>query len=283
MNALILIAAIVVGTWNGNWFPSGRAEHRAHPAVEEATISAAAEMLASGLATVDPAGTNDVILCLNEIRGPKVASNLVQRIGRKGLRVVAISGYRRRDRFDQQQDVIATTLPTVDPGWHKFSNAGEETPPRGYVYAGVIVSPTVTAEVYAVHLKSNYGGRKPEAVRLNRIKRTRAIKELTEAEDARGGRGSYAIVAGDLNADKWKAEFSEEEIFHLLEDAGYLNLLQLLPPRSRGTHPSRTYGDSALDYVFARRFDSVARPRIIPNEKLSDHCAFLTVLSPVTD
>ena len=109
MNAISLIAAVVVGTWNGNWFPSGRAEHRAHPDVEAATISASARMLADGLRGIDPEGTNDVILCLNEIRGPSAASNLVAQIGRSGLRVMSISGYRRRDRFDQQQDVIATT------------------------------------------------------------------------------------------------------------------------------------------------------------------------------
>ena len=36
-----IFAAVVVGTWNGNWFPSGRAEHRAHPDVEAATSAAA--------------------------------------------------------------------------------------------------------------------------------------------------------------------------------------------------------------------------------------------------
>ena len=102
MSVFLLIAAVVVGTWNGNWFPSGRAEHRAHPDVEAATISAAAKMLANGLRAVDPYGTNDVVLCLNEMRGPKAASNLVAQIGRPGLRIVIISGYRRRDRFDQQ-------------------------------------------------------------------------------------------------------------------------------------------------------------------------------------
>ena len=102
MNAILaVLAAVVVGTWNGNWFPSGRAEHRAHPDVEAATITAAAKMLANGLKAVDPAGTSDVILCLNEIRGPKAASNLVAQIGRKGLRVAIVSGYHRRDRFDQ--------------------------------------------------------------------------------------------------------------------------------------------------------------------------------------
>ena len=90
--ATVLLAAVVVGTWNGNWFPSGRAEHRAHPDVEDATATAAAKMLARGLAEADPSGTNDVMLCLHEIRGPRAASNLVARIGRKGLRVAVVSG-----------------------------------------------------------------------------------------------------------------------------------------------------------------------------------------------
>ena len=87
--------------------------------MEAATITAAAKMLAGGLKAVDPAGTNDVILCLNEIRGPKAASNLVAQIGREDLRVAVVSGYRRRDRFDQQQDVIATTLPVAEAHWSK--------------------------------------------------------------------------------------------------------------------------------------------------------------------
>ena len=105
-----LLAAVVVGTWNGNWFPSGRAEHRAHPDVEAATISASAKMLASGLRALDPEGTNDVILCLGEMRGPRAVSNLVAQIGRKGLRVVQVSGYRRRDRYDQQQNAAVASF-----------------------------------------------------------------------------------------------------------------------------------------------------------------------------
>ena len=37
---------ITIATWNGNWFPSGRAEHRAHPDVEAATTVAAGKLLA---------------------------------------------------------------------------------------------------------------------------------------------------------------------------------------------------------------------------------------------
>lgn len=280
MNAILsLLAAVVVGTWNGNWFPSGRAEHRAHPDVEEAAVTAVARMLARGLDAADPAGTNDVILCLNEIRGPRVASNLVARIGRANLAVASVSAYRRRDRFDQQQDVIATTLPVVARGWAKWKPAGKATPPRGYAFAAVRLDPATTAAVYAVHLKSNYRAKGDEAKALNRAKRTRAVEELLAHENAVGG-GRPVLVAGDMNADRWRREFKDEKIFALLDAAGFLNLLSLLPPESRGTHPSRRYGDSALDYVFARGFRPAGAPRLVPSEELSDHNALFAVLAP---
>ena len=275
---LPMIAAVVIGTWNGNWFPSGRAEHRAHPDVEAATISAAAKMLAEGLKRVDPAGTNDVILCLNEIRGPRAASNLVAQIGRKGLHVAVVSGYRRRDRFDQQQDVIATTLPVAEAHWSKWKVSGKYTPPRGYAFAAVVIDPATTANVYAVHLKSNYGATTAEIREENREKRTAAIAQVVEQEKPKRGRAKRpVVVAGDMNADCWRKEFKDEKLFGILEGSGFANPLALLPADARGTHPSRTYGDSALDYVFCRGLDSVGRPCIVPNDGLSDHQAVFVV------
>ena len=274
-----VIAAVVVGTWNGNWFPSGRAEHRAHPDVEAATISAAAKMLAKGLRAVDPEGTNDVILCVNEVRGMEVATNLVAQIGRKGLRVASISAYRRRDRFDQQQDMIATTLPVAEAHWSKWKVAKELTPPRGYAFAAVIIDPATTANVYAVHLKSNYGATTPELRASNREKRTLAIAQLVSQEKRKRGRPARPVlVAGDMNADCWRKEFAEEKLFGLFADEGFENPLALLPPKSRGTHPSRSYGDSALDYIFCRGMSAVAAPKIIPNDELSDHYAVFVLV-----
>lgn len=282
ISAAILLAAVVVGTWNGNWFPSGRAEHRAHPDVEEATVAATAKMLAAGLRAVDPQGTNDVILCLNEIRGPKVAADLVRRIGRPGLRVAVISGYRRRDRFDQQQDVIATTLPVVDAHWSRWKAKGKRQPPRGYAFAAVVIEPAVTANVYAVHLKSNYGAKKPEVAAACRELRTAAVEQLVGLErPARGRSPRPVIVAGDLNADRWRREFSAERIFDLLDGAGFANPLEALPAGERGTHPSARYGDSALDYVLCRGLAAVGVPRIVANDGLSDHRAvFVLVHAP---
>ena len=275
----LIVAATVVATWNGNWFPSGRAEHRAHPDVEAATIEAAAKMLAKGLAEVDPAGTNDVILCLHEMRGPRVVSNLVEKIGRKGLKMASISGYRRRDRFDQQQDAIATTLPVASASWSKWRTAGKETPPRGYAFAAIVVEPAVTAHVYAVHLKSNYHDNTDEKRALSRAKRTHSIAQLLEQEKpAKKGRAAHpVIIAGDMNADRWDAKFAQEGIFTALDAAGFVDLLGTLPPGRRGTHTSKFYGDSALDYVFVR--GACGRDaRIIPNDGLSDHFALFTVL-----
>ena len=279
LSELLVLAAVVVGTWNGNWFPSGRAEHRAHPDVEAATITAAAKMLANGLRAIDPAGTNDVILCLNEIRGPKAASNLVAQIGRKGLRVAIVSGYRRRDRFDQQQDVIATTLPVAEAHWSKWKVAGKSTPPRGYAFAAVVVDPATTANVYAVHLKSNYGATTDKIAAENREKRTLAIAQIVEQEKPKRGQVKRPVLlAGDMNTDRWRKEFREEKLFGLLEEAGFANTLALLPEGKRGTHPSRTYGDSALDYIFCRGLDPVDSPHIVGSEELSDHNAVFVLL-----
>lgn len=279
-SVVTLLAAVVVGTWNGNWFPSGRAEHRAPPEVEEATVAVAARMLATGLNEMDPPGTNDVILCLNEIRGPRVAAELVRRIGRPGLRVAVISGYRRRDRFDQQQDVIATTLPVAESHWSRWKAKGECQPPRGYAFAAVVVEPAVTAHVYAVHLKSNYGAKKPEVAAACREKRTVAVEQLIGLEkSAHGKRSAPVIVAGDLNADRWRREFAAERIFGLLDEAGFANPLGDLPAAERGTHPSARYGDSALDYILCRGATSVGLPRVIANDGLSDHRAVFVLMN----
>ena len=279
MNGLLLIAALVVGTWNGNWFPSGRAEHRAHPAVEEATITAAANMLADGLRRIDPAGTNDVILCLHEMRGPTAASNLIARIGRRDLRLAVISGYRRRDRFDMQQDAIATTLPLDETRWALWPRPRHLIPPRGYAFAAVRVASNVTVNVYAVHLKSNYGATRPELVVGNRDKRTAAIEHLVMLEQPQDGRGRCpVIIAGDMNTDNARKAFQDEPLFGILSAAGFADPLSGLPPARRCTYPSKRYGDSAFDRVFCRGLRSVAEPQIIPSEGLSDHRALFVLL-----
>ena len=274
-----IFLSIVVGTWNGNWFPSGRAEHRAHPDVEAATIAAAGEMLSEGLRKIDPSGTNDVILVLNEMRGVQVVSNLLEKIDRKGLKLAAISAYRRRDRFDQQQDAILTTLPTTSSGWSRWMVCGKETPPRGYAWADIVLEAAVTSRVYAVHLKSNYGATSEDIISLNFIKRARSIEQLI----AEGKSYKTVIIAGDFNADPWKKEFAAEKTFRLLNDAGYLDLLSLLPPSRRATHPHRRLGDTALDHICVKGLKGEGNGLVFPNDDLSDHFAFFAKIGCPVD
>ena len=280
--AFTLFAAITVGTWNGEWFPSGRAEHRANPKVEAATVAAAGEMLRRGLRSVDPEGTNDVILCLNEIRDRVTAEALVKAIGDPRLCVASISAYRRRDRFDQQQDVILTTLPVAEGTWSVWKAGRKDAPPRGYARADLVLPTAVTATVYAVHLKSNYGAT-TEAVRsANTAKRTAAIGQLVSQEKPPRGRKNAkrkpVLIAGDFNADRWDDDFKDERIFTILDEAGFADVLALAPADARGTCPNRRWGDSAYDYIMLRGFPDPTPPKVIPSEELSDHNAVFTTV-----
>lgn len=271
-----LVAVVVVGTWNGNWFPSHRAEHRAAPEKEEATIRASGRMLRAALVELDPDGTNDVILCLGEMRNRDVATRLLAAIGRPGLALAGISAYRRRDRFDMQQDAIATTLPVVQAGWRRWARNREKTPPRGHVYADLLLEPAVTAHVYAVHLKSNYGQRTPEQIALNRHKRTQAAQELVRLAGRQTG---PVVIAGDVNADRWNPEFAEEKLFGILRAARFRNALEELPASARATYVGRGKGrNSALDYIFTRGWGVPAAVRTFPAEGCSDHKPVFAVL-----
>jgi len=279
VTAWIALAAIVVATWNGNWFPSGRAEHRAAPEVEEATVAAAAKMLSDGLLAVDPHATNDVVLCLQEMRGGAVVSNLVSRIGRKGLNVAVVSGYRRRDRFDTQQDAIATTLPVKSASWSLWRRYKRQTPPRGFAFAELMASPDMAIRIYSVHLKSNYRQKGDAEIALNRAKRTRSVEQLVAKTQARRALPRPTIIAGDFNADRWRAEFADEPLFLALDLAGFVDVLAALPPDRRETYPNQRFGGSALDHVFCRGFAQERSPVIVPNENLSDHRAVFAVLT----
>ena len=276
----LLLAGIAIGTWNGNWFPSGRAEHRAAAEVEESRSRAAAAMLAEGLRKVDPEGTNDVILCLNEMRGSRAVSNLVAAIGRPGLRLVSISGYRRRDRFDTQQDAIATTLPAAECGWSRWRNARELTPPRGYAFAALVIDPATTARVYAVHLKSDYGATTEAERQQNRAKRANSIVQLIEIERPTSRRKTPPVViAGDFNADRWGADSGTYAVFGPLEKAGFGNPLRTLDEKERWTHFGKgKWPNSALDYVMTRGVTPVGDPATAACREVSDHRALFVLV-----
>lgn len=276
----ILIAAVIVGTWNGNWFPSGRAKHRAPRDVEASRIFRASKMLAEGIAKLDPEGTNDVILCLNEMRGPAAVSNLVAGIGRKGLRSVIVTRYRWRDRFDEQQDAIATTLPVVESRWSVWKKVRDTRPPRGYAFAALVVEPAVTANVYAVHLKSNYGqGKDEKKIAENRKKRSLAVEQIVAMENPRRASARRSVIlAGDFNADRRRSEFAEDTLFASLDKAGFGDVLEEIPQEKRYTREHRFFGRSAIDSVMYRDFSVSGEPFTLDAGDVSDHRALFVLL-----
>lgn len=275
-----LIAAVVVGTWNGNWFPSGRAEHRANEDVERATIRAAGAMLRAGIDRLDPLATNDIVLCVNEVRGPRVARALAEAVGRTNLAVAVVTGYRRRDRYDMQQDVILTTLPVASATWSVWKSKDKVKPPRGYARADLVFAPAVTAAVVAVHFKSNYGATDDAKKADNRLKRTLAAEQLAALlKPARKTAAIPALIAGDFNADPWRNEFAGETLFVTLSDAGFANTLASLPAKDRGTHPNRKWGDSCLDYILVRGL--AAGTTVLGDAlELSDHRPVFVLVTP---
>ena len=280
MLASSLALALVVGTWNGEWFPSGRAEHRANDQVERATIRAAGQMLADGISEVDPSGKEDILLCLNEIRDLETAQALCTAIGRTNLSVAIVTSYRRRDRFDQQQDVIMTTLPVAKANWSRWKTHKDAIPPRGYAHAEVVVSPTVTATVYAVHLKSNYGQTSEAIAQTNRLKRAYAIEQLVEQEKPKRGKPHPpVIVAGDFNADRFAKSAEKETLFQTLFAAGFADVFEGVSQDGRMTHPGGgRHAGSTLDYIFFRGCRVESPPKVVPALRISDHDAVFVKL-----
>ncbi len=278
MNTILslIFAAVAIGTWNGKWFPSGRAEHRAPQEQEEATIRASGKMLRRALDAVDPAGTNDVVLCINEIANRKAAEKLAAAIGRTNLVVAAISDYRKRGkRRDYQQDAILSTLPVLDAGWTRWKASGGVGAPRGCVFADLAFSKTKTVRVFAVHLKSNYGQKDEETRRANIAKRTLAARQLAAWAE---GSANPVVICGDFNADFGKKEFEDDTLFKVLEHAGFANPLAKLPAALRITHPGRgRFPGSTLDYIMLRALRPSSRPAITNSGGISDHDA-VTIL-----
>ncbi len=275
MPVVPIFLAIVVGIWNGEWFPSGRAEHRANEQVERAAIRAAGQMLRDGISEADPSGGDDVVLCLNEIRDLETAQALCREIGRTNLSVAVVTAYRRRDRFDQQQDVIMTTLPVAKANWSTWKTHKDAFPPRGYAHADLIVSPAATATVYAVHLKSNYGQTTEDIARANRLKRAYAIEQLVAQEKPKRGKfRAPVIIAGDFNADRFSKSFEKDTLFQTLLDAGFVDAFEGVPKDGRITHPgSGRHAGSTLDYIYMRGCRVESPPKVIPALRISDHDA----------
>lgn len=304
--ALLLFADLLVGTWNMNWFPSGRAEHSVPVPIAEQRMNVAARSVRDELARNRRPGDH-VVIFLQELRSEQVASNFVARIGIPGLKLASASAFRNFDgRLGWQQVAVATDLPILDASyswWRKVWIRSGVTvmPPRGYAYALLDGGKAGPIACYSVHLKSNYGAKTAEDRESNIHKREYSIRQLVAlAEPPKKGRRKprnqaqvvgvsnaepfRVLVGGDFNTDPFSGDFKDEKTVSLLTDAGFKNCFQGAPLFERSTHPGRgRYPDSTLDFVFHRGFEVQSRRWLAPiaqegDVTISDHRMVWVVL-----
>ena len=275
--ASVANADVLTATWNIRWFPSGRAEHRAPPSKEKATINGAAELVRNELARRRRPGDH-VILFFQEMRDETACSNLVAAIGDKTLSLASMSAFREFDRrLGWQQSGIASDLPVVEASFSYWRRARKILPPRGFTYALLDGGEDGLIACYCVHLKSNYGSTTPEIRESNRLKRElamehfRALTKKVQAPDGR--RVTRFILAGDFNTDPFSGAFNGERTTGILTVAGFVNCFAGMPLEARGTHPgNRRYPDSTIDFIFHRGFSGQSECELSPvNRDLSDH------------
>lgn len=262
----LIILAVVVGTWNLKWFPSGRAEHRASERVEAANTRDAADVVRASLKG------KGRVLFLQELRDPQSCSNLVWAIRDKNLHVAVATAFRdsRDNRLQWQQLAIVTDMPVIEANWKYAKKAGRMFVPRGYAYALLDGGKDGKIACFCVHLKSNYGAYKADVAKANATRRTAMIRQVLDA--ARSVAADKAIIAGDFNADRFQHQFQGEKLFALLEAEGYSDGWSGAMPGERGTHPGNTrYPDSTIDYIFHRGFERVAARSLASAEFVSDH------------
>ena len=262
----LLILAVVAGTWNLEWFPSGRAEHRASPRVEAANLRDAADVIRGSLKG------RKRVLFLQELRDPLACSNLVAAVGDTNLHVAVATAYRdsRDNRLQWQQLAIVTDLPVIEAEWKYAKKADGMFVPRGYAYALLDGGAEGRIACFCVHLKSNYGARKLEVKVANEAKRAAGMRQVLAAAKRCGA--AKVLIAGDFNADRFQPQFKGERLFSALGTAGFSDGWEGAPLSERGTHPGNTrYPDSTLDYIFHRGFGRCASRLLAPAEPVSDH------------
>ena len=261
-----LIFAVLAGSWNLKWFPSGRAEHRASARVESANIEDAADVIRANLK-----GSGRVLF-LQELRDANACSNLVTVIGDTNLNVAVATAFRdfRDNRLQWQQLGIVTDLPVIKAEWRYSKKADGMFVPRGYAYALLDGGEEGRIACFCVHLKSNYGAKKSAKKKENMLKREAAIRQVLAAAGNCGA--DKILIAGDFNSDRFQKAFKDERMFPMLESAGFKDGWEGTDPSERGTHPgSSRYPDSTLDYVFYKGYSRCASRFLAPAVPVSDH------------
>ncbi|MBP7829275.1 MAG: endonuclease/exonuclease/phosphatase family protein [Kiritimatiellae bacterium] len=200
-----------------------------------------AKAAAALVAEIDPD-----ILVIQEIEN-EVSLNLLNAALPRPYPVAAITRIRSAPDWPEKLNLaVLSRLPVQALREQDFGYLrGRDSPPRGLLSFTLELEPGLGLLVYAVHLKSNYGG----ASTVNYAQRRHALRFLREDAESfirsRPDRRWEVLVLGDMNTDPDSREFARDPTLDPLAD--WVDLWRGQPLAERATIPTR-YGDPAKEF-----------------------------------
>ena len=253
-----LAKIITVAEWNLEWFPGRSAiptEEAKHKHME------AAQKVLKGL--------NPDIFLAEEIAEWDSFAKLVSVVPK--LQVHTVSAFKYGNSIARQQEAIASSLP-ANSTWREPWKKTEANPPRGMVFAALLLPRGELLFVYCVHLKANGGDAKS-----NLAKREDSAKQLSThlvhmEKIYKGYKVFGAIIGGDFNTNKDNPEWQDEKTIPILEQAGFYNTWSLIPLEDRSTWKgSGRFLPTTFDWILVRGLGQPAARMWRTMEDVSDH------------
>lgn len=285
-------ADVVVATWNMKWFPSGKADLRISFEFEDFKIRKAGEMLTNTIAAVGGSSTNNVIICVQEIRDGFVCQRLGEGMMMPNMKLAAVSDFADKAGVPiWQQCAILSNMPVVEGGAMPWQSERHVDMPRGFVYS-IVGGGNELIAVFCVHLKSNlnWSGSELETQK-NIYKREFAAAQILakfhEMESRYGERLKRVVVAGDFNTNEDDDAFVSEATLRSFYGAHFRTCFRGWRKHQRITHPALNgYPDATFDYILYRGFGNGVARKITVGQPISDHnpvCVRLPMSEQKTD
>ncbi len=275
--AQIAFSELLCGTWNLKWFPSGLANRRQRPSVEQAHIKQTGQFLAFSLKSLSLAEEDEIILFFQEVRDAQACDLLLAATGLSALTLSVISDFKDQAKIPLwQQLCLASTLPVIESGCVVWEPSANVMPPRGYIYAVYDWGSQGKIVCFCLHLKSNLNWSGQEIENQENIyKRELASQQvLDKLRELRVSYGSdlRAVVAGDFNTDDEDGRFVSEATIRSFYGAHFRSCFTGMAVKERVTCPGGGfYPDATFDYILYRGFGRLTERRVFPSEPLSDH------------
>ena len=275
--ALCSHADVVVTTWNMKWFPSGKANLRNEPPVEQATVRIAGKVLSSAVAEQTRRGRADIIVLAQEVRDAESMTNYVNAAGIEGLKVAAVSDFRDGDVPLWQQVAIMTNMPVIDSGFAVWSRNGGVSIPRGFAYALLDGGAEGPIACFSLHLKSNLNQTGTEFENQKNIYKREAaaaqiLAMLKKMRSDYPNRELRVIVGGDFNTNDDDAAYVSESTIRSFYGAHFRSCFRGLKKSQKITHPAANgFPDATFDYILYRGFERIVSRKIYPGAPVSDH------------